>query len=827
MKKLMTIILFILPQVLCGQALAGPGFPVFESVSPEAADGPDGAFRPHEGAMQGDNWYVDANSGDDTNPGTQDSPFETIKRATEAASAGDTIIVREGIYHEQLSAEDLSPSADRANPLRITADPPDGSSVVIDGEGVVATREGNLDSAAGVSLYRDSSFILKGFMIRNWTGYGLAVVQSSDVMVLDCSFENNGLDMNDSVDLVLLGSRNARVFGNSFDSASERAIDDKGTDSWIAQNVFSGHKTSAIKIGPEPAGVGSRIEHNIFMDNPATQGVVLARKVVGVTIQRNLIAGGNLNGITIDDAKDSLFLFNTVVAFHAGIQLRDLSNCKVEGNILYNNTMGMELLSLYMQDTTVDYNLYYGNTADMDGGDPGTNAVMADPVFHQASQGDYTLDAGSAGIDAGPQNLPIPEGGGVRTDMGAYEKGAGEALYQYQAVASVKDLTPSFSWTFTDQDDGASQSAYRVQVDSVPWFDSDDLIDSNWHSGADTSWTVPRQFELTEGKWYFRVKTRDDKGVDGPWSDPHLAIQVSPAPTCAAQSATACDALSGCDGQWLAASDEERCCAGQCVACPDADTDGYQDSACGGADCDDTDSSINPDAQEVCDNHKDDNCDGMTDLDDAQCGCIDHDQDGFGENCEAGQDCDDTIASVHPGAEEQCNYVDDDCDGDVDEGFDLQSDPENCGECFWECREQEVCDMGSCADSCGGSRTECDRSCIDTSSDMLNCGGCSIVCDLDNATERCSEGQCLLTSCEAGWVDANGDSADGCEYECTPSGQGVEICDNNLDDNCDGQIDENCDGNSGSGCSCHTGQAAGKWAFILALSLLALAKRRY
>ncbi|MCD6497422.1 MAG: hypothetical protein J7M25_03855, partial [Deltaproteobacteria bacterium] len=67
----------------------------------------------------------------------------------------------------------------------------------------------------------------------------------------------------------------------------------------------------------------------------------------------------------------------------------------------------------------------------------------------------------------------------------------------------------------------------------------------------------------------------------------------------------------------------------------------------------------------------------------------DVDRDGYGEGCPAGPDCNDQNGAVHPGADEICNYVDDDCDGDTDEGvvtvcgncspycssFDLGSDP--------------------------------------------------------------------------------------------------------------------------------------------------------
>ena len=47
--------------------------------------------------------------------------------------------------------------------------------------------------------------------------------------------------------------------------------------------------------------------------------------------------------------------------------------------------------------------------------------------------------------------------------------------------------------------------------------------------------------------------------------------------------------------------------------------------------------------------------------------CQDSDGDGFGRYCGGLPDCDDGAADAHPGATEQCNGRDDDCDGAIDE----------------------------------------------------------------------------------------------------------------------------------------------------------------
>ncbi|MFK7986868.1 MAG: RCC1 domain-containing protein [Sandaracinaceae bacterium] len=47
---------------------------------------------------------------------------------------------------------------------------------------------------------------------------------------------------------------------------------------------------------------------------------------------------------------------------------------------------------------------------------------------------------------------------------------------------------------------------------------------------------------------------------------------------------------------------------------------------------------------------------------------------------------------------EVCNGADDDCDGDADEGFDLDNDTANCGLCGMACDAGDVCRFGLCAE---------------------------------------------------------------------------------------------------------------------------------
>ncbi len=127
----------------------------------------------------------------------------------------------------------------------------------------------------------------------------------------------------------------------------------------------------------------------------------------------------------------------------------------------------------------------------------------------------------------------------------------------------------------------------------------------------------------------------------------------------------------------------------------DSDGDGYGDpdavtEACdppsghvgNGDDCDDLDDAVYPGAAEAC-NGIDDDCDGDVDeagATDESTWYLDADGDGHGVDsdtvtactqpsgyAERPDDCNDMDTSVHPGAAEVCNGIDDDCDGDVDE----------------------------------------------------------------------------------------------------------------------------------------------------------------
>ncbi len=216
---------------------------------------------------------------------------------------------------------------------------------------------------------------------------------------------------------------------------------------------------------------------------------------------------------------------------------------------------------------------------------------------------------------------------------------------------------------------------------------------------------------------------------------------------------------------------------------------------------------------ELCDN-RDNDCDGVIDNGDpgdgvtqggSKCGTDVGECVAGTNHCIAGAvQC---IGRVDSQGSESCNGKDDDCDGQFDEGL------SNLGACG--SNAVGICKLGTLAceaggvvrcqnavlpgiETCNNLDDDCDGTTdegFDLTSDPQNCGACGNVCQFAHAFPGCAippgmtAPACNIDQCQAGFHDNNHDPADGCEFgPCSITG--AEVC-NGRDDDCSGSADDN------------------------------------
>jgi hypothetical protein len=204
------------------------------------------------------------------------------------------------------------------------------------------------------------------------------------------------------------------------------------------------------------------------------------------------------------------------------------------------------------------------------------------------------------------------------------------------------------------------------------------------------------------------------------------------------------------------------------------------------------------------------------------------------------------------GGNEICDGIDNNCDGAIDEGINFDSIV-TCGTCDNNCYAQllnadpttitcdwngiegepGVCAFGECAQdyvdldgdgksceyyciqsatndvTCNNKDDDCDGQKdedVDLCGDANNCGSCGNKCQVVHGTGQCvltgvqpctqANTQCQIAACDdddndglPDWHDIDGSLATGCEYPCSFTNGGVEICGDGIDNDCDGFID--------------------------------------
>jgi hypothetical protein len=393
-------------------------------------------------------YYVDRNhpNASDDNPGTEDQPWRTIQKAADTVWAGDTVIVKSGMYPERISFSNGTRGAPgqvitfKAQPRR---------SVTMWG---FYTKFAHYLRIEGFSITTDPS-------LTNWTDASGVFIASDHVEVIDNYFYNldSASVSGDSVGAIILNNHiyhcqagltisgsDWLVEGNEVERLYQYGNGDCdysrffGDNHLIRHNFF--HGTLFNEIGDAHVDCYQTFDnngehaHNVTIDGNICydfhQGFMgeaaYYHNISDITFSNNIFAHGGAWGLCVLEIQNVKVVHNVFadIAYH-GAGFRDGATGFIWNNIFYNAGS-----NYWASDGGVvegSHNILLSTEGYLDPGDFPNDLVNVDPLLIDPARDNYHIPAGSPAVDTGLDvgiitdldgNLR-PQGNGY--DIGAYE----------------------------------------------------------------------------------------------------------------------------------------------------------------------------------------------------------------------------------------------------------------------------------------------------------------------------------------------------------------------------------------------------------------------
>jgi len=143
-------------------------------------------------------------------------------------------------------------------------------------------------------------------------------------------------------------------------------------------------------------------------------------------------------------------------------------------------------------------------------------------------------------------------------------------------------------------------------------------------------------------------------------------------------------------------------------------------------------------------------------------------------------DCDDNNPSVNPAATEICNSIDDNCDANVDEGFDVDGD--GFTSCGGDCNDNDNTVYPGAAEVCNGVDDDCNL--------LVDDGLTFITYYADVDADGFGDASNSVSTCDGAPAGYTLNTTDCDDNNAAVNPAAVEIC-NTIDDDCNGLVDEN------------------------------------
>ncbi len=400
-------------------------------------------------------YYIDQNhpNASDNNPGTEDLPWLSIQKAADTVWAGDTVIVKSGMYPERINFSNGTRGAP-GQVITFTADPP--RSVTMWG---FYTKFAHYLRIEGFNITTDPS-------LTGWTDANGVFIASDHVEVIDNYFYN--LDSagisGESVGAVV---RNNRIYhcqagltisgsdwlveGNEVERLYQYGNGDCdysrffGDNHLIRHNYF--HGTLFNEIGDAHVDCFQTFDnngeyaHHITIDGNICydfhQGFMgeaaYYHNMSDITFSNNIFAHGGAWGLCVYQIQNVIVVHNVFadIAYH-GAGFNDGATGFVWNNIFYN--AGSNYWASGGGAVEGSNNLLFSTEGNIDPGDFPNDLVNIDPLLVDPDGDNYHLFAESPAIDAG---MDV----GITTDLDGNSRPQGDApdigAYEFTPAVSL------------------------------------------------------------------------------------------------------------------------------------------------------------------------------------------------------------------------------------------------------------------------------------------------------------------------------------------------------------------------------------------------------
>jgi hypothetical protein len=314
--------------------------------------------------------------------------YSTIQAGITASVNGDTILVEQGTFHENINYSSKTISV-------LSVSGPDGTIIQSSNNGTpVVTITGHSE--------------LAGFTIRNGNtpnsaGGGIRVTGSTVLIHGNIILQNIAIS---GGAIGIMSGSNVRIIDNTIMSNSASAMGGAiyctgGTNTEIANNIIKNNYTGISGGGIFiEYGSGNFVHHNLIIYNRAgvRGGGVLFKdpgRLENNTIAFDSCVTNTAGGVAFEERTASAI--NNIICQNTGYGIYAYGvNPALSYNDVWNNAQGG----------------YYGVT-------PGNGSITADPLFVAGSPYGFHLAEGSPCIDSGSPSSPHDPDGTV-ADMGAY-----------------------------------------------------------------------------------------------------------------------------------------------------------------------------------------------------------------------------------------------------------------------------------------------------------------------------------------------------------------------------------------------------------------------